>query len=62
MLGDPEPMFNFKMMTGHNWYKDAPYFVDNYESDHEWSRDEDRRLSRKAAGMSDWWKLPEAGK
>merc|ERR1711971_1074554 len=50
ILGDPEPMFNFNMKTAVNWYKDAPYFVDNWQSDSQWSRDEDRRKSRKAAG------------
>jgi len=62
ILGDPEPMFNFNMKTAVNWYKDAPYFVDNWQSDSQWSRDEDRRKSRKAAGDPDWWKLPAAGK
>ena len=58
ILGDPEPMFNFKGMVRTNWYKDVPYFVDNWQaSDHAWFRDEDVRKSRKAAGDKDWWKL-----
>ena len=58
VLGDPEPMFNFKAMQRTNWYRDVPYFVDNWQaSDHAWFRDEDVRTSRKAAGDKDWWKL-----
>ena len=58
ILGDPEPMFNFKGMVRTNWYKDVPYFVDNWQaSDHAWFRDEDVRKSCKAAGDKDWWKL-----
>ena len=56
VLGDPEPLFNFGMKHGENWYKDAPYFVDNFQSDHAWFRDEDVRKSKKAAGDPDWWK------
>jgi len=56
ILGDPEPIFNFGMNVRTNGYKDVPYFVDNYQTDHEWFRDEDVRTSRKAAGDSNWWK------
>jgi len=57
-LGDKEPLFNFNIFGGikEAWYKDVPYFVDNFESSRDWDHQQDVRKSRKAAGDPDWWK------
>ena len=58
MLISSEPLFNFNIFGGikEAWYKDVPYFVDNFESSRDWDHQQDVRKSRKAAGDPDWWK------
>jgi len=58
IMGDPDPIWNMKWSDVTTaWYKDVPYFVDNVYEDKESEHEERLRASRKAAGMSDWYKI-----
>jgi len=57
ILGDPEPFFNWGGKSRENTWADVPYAVENNRGDVVSQYEDRRKLSRKAAGLADWWKL-----